>query len=121
MIYELRLEMPLFSKARPRLGAHGAFMPSAYKEKQRKMRLLLREQWKRDPLEGPIRLCVKCYGEARVDADNLIGALMDAAQGILWFDDRVSIIPEITVTWHKAKKAESIWLLTITELPNERV
>jgi hypothetical protein len=46
---------------------------------------------------------------------------MDAAQGILWFDDRVSIIPEITVTWHKAKKDASLWVLTITELSNERI
>lgn len=120
MIYTLRIEMPLFSKARPRLGAHGAFMPPAYKEKQRKMRLLIREQWKRDPLDGPIRLDVECQGEGRVDADNLIGALMDAAQGILWFDDRVSIIPEITVSWRKAKKAESLWVLTITELSDEQ-
>lgn len=95
-------------------------MPHAYKEKQRKMRLLIRQQWKQDPLEGPIKLDVECYGEGRVDADNLIGALMDAAQGILWFDDRVTIIPEINLTWHKAKKNDSIWLLTITELSNDR-
>lgn len=117
--YKLTLPMVLFSKARPRLGAHGAFMPPAYKEKQRKMRLLIRQQWKLDPLEGPIKLELECYGEGRVDADNMIGALMDAAQGILWFDDRVSIIPEIHVKWHKAKKDESVWILNITELSNE--
>lgn len=91
-------------------------MPYDYKEKQRKMRILLREQWKLDPLEGPIRLDIDCYGEGRVDADNMIGALMDAANGILWTDDRVSIIPEITVKWTKAKKANSAWLIKITEL-----
>lgn len=108
--------MPLFSKARPRLGAHGAFMPPAYKEKQRKMRLLIRDQWKLDPLAGPLRLDIECWGEGRVDADNMIGALMDAANGILWLDDRVSIIPQISVVWHKAKKADSLWKITIIKL-----
>lgn len=110
--------MPLFSKARPRMGPNGAFMPYDYKEKQRKMRILLREQWKLEPLKGPIRLDIDCYGEGRVDADNMIGALMDAANGILWTDDRVNIIPEITVKWTKAKKANSVWLIKITELSN---
>lgn len=114
----LDIQMPLFSKARPRLGASGAFMPKAYRDKQRRMRLLIKDQWKRDPLEGPLRLSIECWGEGRVDADNMIGALMDAANGILWFDDRVSIIPQISVTWHKAPKAESRWQITITELSN---
>jgi len=116
MDYQLELVMPLFSKARPRLGPRGAFMPPAYKEKQRRMRVLIRDQWKQDPLEGPLRLEIECWGEGRVDADNMIGALMDAANGILWYDDRVSIIPEISVRWHKAKKQESKWVVRITEL-----
>lgn len=119
MSYCLDIRMPLFSKARPRMGPRGAFMPPEYKEKQRKMRILIREQWQQGPLEGPLRLEIDCWGEGRVDADNMIGALMDAANGILWIDDRVSIIPEIKVTWHKAKKADSKWLITITELSNE--
>jgi len=101
------------------MGPRGAFMPPAYKEKQRKMRILIREQWDRPPLEGPMRLEIECWGEGRVDADNMIGALMDAANGILWTDDRVSIIPEIRVVWHKAKKNQSKWLIKITELTND--
>lgn len=117
--YHLKIDMPLFSKARPRMGPRGAFMPQQYKEKQRKMRILIREQWDRAPLEGPIRLEIDCYGEGRVDSDNMIGALMDAANGILWTDDRVSIIPQIQVTWTKAKKENSTWLITIIELPEQ--
>jgi Holliday junction resolvase RusA-like endonuclease len=108
--------MPLFSKARPRLGAHGAYMATSYKQKQRKMRLLIREQWTQDPLEGPLRLDIDCYGEARADVDNIAGALMDAATGILWFDDRCSIIPELNIRWHKATKLDSLWKITITEI-----
>lgn len=98
------------------MGPRGAFMPPAYKEKQRRMRVLIRDQWTRDPLEGPLSLSIECWGEGRVDADNMIGALMDAANGILWFDDRVSVIPHIEVRWNKAKKADSVWLVTIKEL-----
>lgn len=119
MIHQLRIEMQLFSKARPRLGASGAYMDSSYKQKQRKMRMLLREQWKRDPLEGPISLRVHCQGEGRGDLDNIAGALMDAANGILWFDDRCSIITDLHITWEKAKKPDSVWDITITELGND--
>ena len=73
----------------------------------------LKEQWQGPPLEGPIRLELRVKGEGRADADNIIGALMDAANGILWVDDRVSIIPQIEVCWDKVPKAESQWLITI--------
>jgi Holliday junction resolvase RusA-like endonuclease len=115
-VHKLTLEMPLFSKARPRLSQHGAYMASSYRDKQRRMRLMLREQWKRDPLEGPLKLEIDCRGEGRGDVDNIAGALMDAANGILWLDDRCSIIPSLTITWAKCKRPESVWHITITEL-----
>lgn len=108
--------MPLFSKARPRLGAQGAFMPHAYKDKQRQMRLLIRQQWKLEPLEGPVRLEIECWGEGRADLDNIAGALFDAATGILWFDDRVGVISELNIRWYKAKKADSLWVVKIHDL-----
>lgn len=108
--------MPLFSKARPRLSAHGAYMDSSYKEKQRKMRILLRQQWPHEPLEGPLKLEIDCCGEGRGDVDNIAGALMDAANGILWFDDRCSVIPELVIRWSKSKRDQSKWIITITEL-----
>lgn len=113
---ELRVDMPLFSKARPRVTRNGTFMPVAYKQKQAEMVRQLREQWDGPPLEGPLRLELRIRGEGRADADNIIGALMDAANGLLWTDDRVSIIPEILVRWEKAPKAESQWLITIHPL-----
>ena len=116
MVYTLCIPMPLFSKARPRLGTRGAYMPHAYKQAQRRMRAIIRQQWDQDPLEGPIRLDLVCCGEARMDCDNIIGGLMDSANGILWLDDRVTIIPEISVKWSKAKRVDSRWDVTITEL-----
>lgn len=117
----LRVEMPLFSKARPRLcRSGGAFMPPEYKRAQRLMRDQLIQQWKSDPLEGPIALSLDVYGEGRGDGDNIVGAFMDAAGpvkngigGILWNDDRVTIIPYLSIRWHKAKKTESLWIASI--------
>jgi Holliday junction resolvase RusA-like endonuclease len=115
-IYELVVSMPLFSKARPRGTSKGTFMPKAYKEKQREMYRQLQEQWDREPLEGPIRLEIEIEGEGRADADNIIGALMDSANKLLWHDDRVSIIPEIEVKWTKAPKKDSRWIIRIYDL-----
>ena len=88
-------------------------MPVAYREKQAEMKRQLKEQWDGEPLEGPIRLDLVLKGEGRADADNIIGALMDAANGLLWTDDRVTIIPQISVSWEKAPKADSLWRISI--------
>ena len=96
-------------------------MPAAYNSKRKEMVRQLKEQWgQHPPLEGPLRLELRIKGEGRADADNIIGALMDAANGLLWVDDRVSIIPEIEVQWEKAPKAESQWLISIYLLDCEQ-
>lgn len=105
--------MPLFSKARPRVTSRGTFMPKAYQDKRKEMVRQIKEQWHGAPLEGPIRLELRIKGEGRADGDNIIGALMDAANGLLWVDDRVSIIPQMSVSWEKAPKAESQWVISI--------
>jgi Holliday junction resolvase RusA-like endonuclease len=113
----IQVRMPLFSKARPRVTSRGTFMPKEYKQKQAEMKRQLLEAWEdREPLSGPIALDLELYGEGRADADNIIGALMDSANGILWTDDRVSIIPQISVNWEKAAKADSLWILKISTL-----
>lgn len=117
---ELEIHMPLFSKARPRVTARGTFMPKEYKQKQAEMVRQIKEQWSGEPLEGPLRLEIYLKGEGRGDADNMIGALMDAANKLLWVDDRVSIIPQIQVHWEKAPKAESRWLIRICLLNSEQ-
>lgn len=119
----IEVRMPLFSKARPRLTKTGhAYMPQAYRDSQTEMRRQILEQWPHGPLAGPIGLYVKLYGEGRGDADNLVGALLDAAgpskgqEGILWEDDRVSVIPCIVVEWQKASKVDSRWVVQIAKL-----
>jgi Holliday junction resolvase RusA-like endonuclease len=122
--YVIEVKMPLFSKARPRLTKSGhAYMPESYRLAQAEMRHQIREQWRlREPLMGPIALYVEMQGEARIDADNAVGALMDAAgpskkeAGVLWQDDRVSVIPLVIVDWKKAKKDDSLWRIHILDL-----
>lgn len=99
-------------------------MPEAYRQAQAEMRRQVLEQWKSGTpaLEGPIGIYLKICGEARGDADNIVGALLDAAgpskgiPGILWEDDRVSVIPLLIVDWEKSPKAESRWLVHILRL-----
>ena len=112
--YVLIIRRPLFSKARPRLTRTGhAFMPPAYKLAQAEMRKQIKQQWSKGPLEGPISLSLLVKGEGRGDTDNIAGAFMDAAQGILWLDDRVSVIPKLSIEWEKASKADSEWVVLI--------
>lgn len=73
-------------------------------------------QWNLGPLEGPLLLELFVKGESRGDSDNIAGAFMDAAHGILWIDDRVTVIPRLHIEWEKASKAESIWIAWITLL-----
>lgn len=112
--YVLSIKQPLFSKARPRLTRSGhAYMPQPYKDSQSRMRTQLVEQWSNEPLEGPVALVIKAKGEGRGDADNIAGAFMDAAQGIVFTDDRVSNVPILIFSWEKASKSDSCWLVSI--------
>jgi len=108
--------MPLFSKARPRVTQYGVFMPKDYLDKRKQMITLIQEQYTGEPIETPIRLDVELFGEGRGDADNIIGSLMDAGNKLLWADDRLGIISEISVVWTKTKKADSKWIVEITPL-----
>lgn len=115
--YILTIRQPLFSKARPRLTRTGhAYMPQPYKLAQAEMRRQMLDQWAHGPLEGPVSLELFVKGEGRGDNDNIAGAFMDAAHGILWIDDRVTVIPVLKISWEKAVKADSIWIAHIRDL-----
>lgn len=98
-------------------------MPAAYREAQAEMRKSVAEQWKgRPPLEGPISLYLEVHGEGRGDGDNIVGALMDAVgpskgvPGLLWVDDRVTVISAYSFQWFKAPRSESQWIIKISLL-----
>ena len=117
----LEIRHPLFSKARPRVTRTGhAFMPASYRNNQKELLEKIKEQYDGPPIEGPLRVEVDLYGEGRGDIDNIIGALFDTANKVLWTDDRVSIIPELSVRWTKAKKEHSMWVIRIIPLGGEQ-
>lgn len=114
--HNLVIKMPLFSKARPRMTRSGhTYMASSYREAQAEMRKQISEQWDRPPLDGPLTVSMDVYGEGRGDLDNIAGAFMDSGHNILWNDDRVSVISELSIKWTKAKKADSLWLIKIEQ------
>lgn len=88
-------------------------MPKDYKDKQKEMLSQLRAQYDGPPLEGPLRVVLGLRGEGRGDIDNMVGAFFDTANKVLWTDDRVSIIPQLEVSWQKAKKIDSCWNIKI--------
>ena len=96
-------------------------MPADYKKKQKEMLRQINEQYGGTPLEGPLRVDLELHGEGRADLDNIVGAFLDVANKVLWVDDRVSIIPEISAKWTKCKKDESVWIIKIYDILEEDV
>ncbi len=81
----------------------------------------INEQYGGPALEGPLRVDLELRGEGRADLDNIVGAFLDVANKVLWVDDRVSIIPEISARWAKCKKADSVWIIKIYDILEEDV
>lgn len=113
---ELILPIRLMSKARPRLSKHGAYMPKPYQDWRKECSVLLKERWNLPPIDHPIAVEVDCYGTARGDIDNYLGAIFDCANQILWVDDRATIIQKATVTYYKRPTAQSCWKVRIFDM-----
>lgn len=92
-------------KGRPRFDKNGhAYTDVLTRRFESSLRLMLRAQWKSEPLKSPIRanltFLVGCpasrparsrinhtHPAVRPDIDNFQKAVMDSANGILWVDD----------------------------------
>lgn len=77
-------------KARPRVTARGTFMPPGYMDWKQETAILLRKAHKAPPLEGilEVRVWIAATKKPRGDVDNLLGAVLDAGNGVVWVDDR---------------------------------
>ncbi len=95
-------------------------MPVAYKNNQKELLAKIKEQYDGAPLKGPLRVEMVLHGEGRADIDNVVGAFFDTANKVLWEDDRISIIPELSVRWVKAKKDQSVWYVQISQIGEEQ-
>lgn len=106
---EFLFRVPLMSKARPRTPRSGGrpYMPKAYMSWKEALRSLMAEWWTIPPLEKVSCLVLTFSGPARGDLDNMAGAVLDSGNGLIWVDDRVSVIPCIASRWNKCKQADS--------------
>lgn len=115
----ITVRLPLMSKARPRSfsGQKVPYMPAAYKKWKAEMRAQLAEWWTDPPLEVVHVLSFRFTGPARADLDNLIGAVLDCGNKLIWVDDRVSVISKLTGQHIKAKEKDSSIELRIWYMP----
>lgn len=114
-IAEFVLPLPLQPKARPRFGTH-AYKDSRYRAWAQQCQAILSEWWTIPPLGKGQVLAVQMTfrGPGTSDLDNLQGAVMDAGNGIVWTDDRVTVLRRIEAEWEKApKNNQSIYLKVI--------
>lgn len=108
-------EINLMSKARPRSipGQIRPYMPVNYKVWMKDMRSRMAEWWVNPPLDEVSVIFMKFKGPARGDLDNLAGAVLDAGSGLIWADDRVSVVRALTLSWEKAPTKEQTIFLSI--------
>lgn len=114
-IADFELPLPLQPKSRPRFSGH-AYKDTTYREWTLQCRAILAEWWAIPPLEkGQVIAVQFCFrGPGRSDLDNLQGAVMDAGKGIVWADDRVTVLRRITAEWEPAPtNKQSIYIKVV--------
>lgn len=113
---EFLLRVPLQPKERPRFTRAGhAYTDSGYREWTRGCRAILAEWWTIPPLgKGQIvSVHFTFRGPGLSDLDNLQGAVMDAGKGIVWTDDRVTVIQRTEANWVKSPRDQQSINLTV--------
>jgi Holliday junction resolvase RusA-like endonuclease len=100
------LPVPLQPKSRPRFGKGSAYKDSKYKAWTKSAQAILAEWWTIPPLgKGQVvALHLTFCGPGTSDLDNLAGAVMDAGNGIVWQDDRVTVLQRIEAQWQQQPK-----------------
>ena len=113
---DLSLPIRPISKARPRsyMGQSRPYTDKVYKEWLGQCRALMGEWWTAPPLAHINCLICHFYGPARGDLDNRLGSLLDAGNGLIWTDDKVTVIGSIAMRWtHASPKEASIYMKII--------
>lgn len=114
-VAEFTFYVPLKSKARPRFVKGSVpYMPKDYMEWKADLTAQMKEWWTAPPLEKVKQVTLHFGGPARHDGDNLCGAVLDAGLGVIWKDDRVSILPHGVWIWNKTKPKDSYIHLQVT-------
>ena len=113
---EIWLPFSPVSKERPRFGKGRTYMNKEYQQWKGDVRSYLSEWWTDKPLDRVQVVVVHFYGPARGDLDNRVGSLLDAAKGVLFTDDSVSVIPALVLRHNKAPtKQARIYMMIVWE------
>ena len=107
---DLCLRIRPISKARPRSfrGQSRPYMPIVYKNWLKDAKTLLEEWWIWPPLDHVHLMEVEFHGAARGDLDNRLGSVLDAmVQANVITDDNVNVIPNVRMSFVKAKTADA--------------
>lgn len=100
--------LPLQPKSRPRFGRGKAYKDDKYRAWMESCRAILAEWWTIPPLQKGqvLALHLTFYGPGTSDLDNLQGAVLDAGRGIVWTDDRVTVLRRIEAQWEPAPRSQ---------------
>ena len=104
---ELVLNVPLMSRPAPDQWRAVPFLHAAgIQEMEKEVRAQMAEWWVDEPLELVYLVRMTFKGPQRQDLDNLLGAVLDAGNDLIWKDDRVSVISRLVGEHQKAKTTE---------------
>ena len=112
---EIHLPLRPISKPRPRsyMGQRRPYNDPVYKRWIEQAKAHMTEFWIMKPLDFVTNLDVRFHGPARGDLDNRLGAILDAGNGIIWRDDNVKVIGNVTMKWYQTKEKEAFIKLLI--------
>lgn len=97
---KLILDGEVQPKARPRVTKNGTFMPREYKDWKDEAILQFQNQFKKEPIPKVEKVEVRLIGKhsRRSDADNLLGAILDAlVQGLVLKNDNLVCVNEVNL------------------------
>ena len=113
---EIWLPFRPVSKERPRFGKGRAYMTGTYQKWKGNVNAYLSEWWTGEPLTRVKLVVVHFYGPSRGDLDNRVGSLLDAAKGVLFSDDSVTVIPALVLRHIKTPTKEArIYMMIVYE------
>ena len=93
-IVKLEIKLEPVPLGRPRVTARGTFLPKRSQQFREDFQILLRASFHEQPLTAPLSVTLHFYKPLKTtapnfgDIDNLVKAVLDACNGILWLDDR---------------------------------
>jgi Holliday junction resolvase RusA-like endonuclease len=127
-VISLTLNVEPVAWGRVKRGAYGqAYVPAKTRKYEATIAKLIRAEYRGQPLEGALSLSlhffmqapkkrVRPYPSVRPDLDNLVKAVKDAANGLLWKDDgQISSLEAMKL--YAPKDEKPCVVIAVSQLP----